>query len=109
MRTATKLHDLLLGFRDDTGAQRCFVVSSDFGTRVEVGRPATLSADELEWGTPSAGSIRESHGDRFRVLSVETAGYSIGAEFESVDATDKARARFEALVHEVEALVAELP
>jgi hypothetical protein len=107
MHAATKLHDLLLAFRDETGAQRCSVVSSDFGTRVEVGRPATLSADELDWGARSS-DTGASRGDQFRTMSAETGGYSIVAEFETVKAADEARSRFGELVRAVTALVSEM-
>jgi hypothetical protein len=106
MQAATKLHDLLRGFRDETGAQLCSVVSSESGTRVDVGRPGTLSADELDWGA-SSNEPGERRGDGFRFLSTETSGYSIEAEFESVRAADRARPRFDQLVRAVLELVAE--
>lgn len=108
MQTATELHNLLLRFRNDTGAQLCSVVSSDFGTRVDVGRPSTLSADELEWGPPSS-TAPGPRGDNFRRLATEIVGYSIAAEFETVDAADKARLKFDELVRKVENLVVEPP
>ncbi len=108
MQTATELHDLLRRFRDETGAELCSVVSSDFGTRVDVGRPATLSADELEWGPPSSRDAGP-RGNNFRRLATKIVGYSISAEFETVDAADKARSKFDDLVRNVESIVVEPP
>ncbi len=79
------------------------MVSSDFGTRVEVGRPTTLSADELDWSTPPASGTGGI--ERYRRLSAETSGYLITADFDSFETTAKARQRFDVLVQDVESLI----
>jgi hypothetical protein len=72
---------------------------------VEVGRPTTLSADELEWDAPGSSDLDRRGGNRFRRLFAETPGYSIAAEFESVEAADNARQEFAELVRKVESLI----
>ncbi len=109
MQTATELHELLLKFRNETGARLCSVVSSDFGTRVDVGGPSTLSADELEWGPPSSRDAGPPRRKDYRRLSTKIVGYSISAEFETVAAADEARSQFDELVRKVENMVVEPP
>lgn len=105
MKTTTPLYELLRRFRDETGAELCSVTSFDFGTRVEVGRPTTLSADQLDWSSPIASDLAEGRIERPRTLTAATAGHTINAEFDSFEATDKARPRFATLVREVERLL----
>jgi len=106
MQTTTLLHELLRSFRDQSGAQACSI-SSDFGTRVEVGRPTTLSADELmalTTSTPTEGGA-DAPAVPSRRLFATVIGYSIAAEFESEEAADKAQPQFEKLVLEIESAV----
>jgi hypothetical protein len=72
---------------------------------VEVGRPTTLNADELEWDVPASSKLDHAAANRFRHLLANTAGYSIIAEFESVDAADKARPQFDQLVRRIASLI----
>src|SRR5258706_5621585 len=105
VQTATQLHELLLEVRDTTGAQICCVSSAESGTREEVGRPTTLSTDELEWGGPRSSRVVPTGEHRFRHLVAETAGYSISVEYESVESADNARPEFEKLVRKLEILL----
>ncbi len=105
MQTTTHLHELLRGFRDETGAQICSVSSPDFGTRVEVGRPTTLSADELAAGATAPSHSGDAPTIRSRRLSATVAGYSVAAEFESEDEAEQAQQKFEELVRKIKSTV----
>jgi hypothetical protein len=95
MQTKTDIHQLLRDFRDLTGAQLCSIVSKR-GTRVDVGRPTTLSAGELA-GQEQGGARRQ--------LTKTTLGYAITVEFESVEACVQAQGPFEDLVGIIEEMV----
>jgi hypothetical protein len=85
-----------------TDAQLCTVVSKR-GTRVYVGRPTTLSAEELAGlGNRDASAVDAVEARR---LTKTITGYAITAEFESKGAADKARGSFEELVDIIEELV----
>jgi hypothetical protein len=101
MQTKTDLHQLLRDFRDLTDAQLCMVVSKR-GARVFVGRPMTLSAEQLagSQGAEHAGDDAEA-----RRLTKSIVGYAVTVEFESQAAADKARGSFEELVDIIEQMV----
>jgi hypothetical protein len=96
MHTTTLLHSLLLRFRDEVGAQTCAVWSLDSGSRVDVGRPSTLTAEELMEGSSAQAEL----GAR-RLEATVPAGYAISADFDSEEAAENARAQFEELVLDV--------
>ena len=102
MQTKTDLHQLLRDFRDMTEAQLC-TIASRRGTRVYVGRPTTLSAEELAGRANGEASGRDSLDARR--LTKTIVGYSIMVEFESPEAADKARGSFDELVDIVEEMV----
>lgn len=102
VQTKTEIHQLLRDFRDMTDAQLCSIVSKR-GARVYVGRPTTLSAEELAGLGNGGGNARDS-GDARR-LTRTTMGYAITVEFESEEAADKARGSFDELVGIIEELV----
>ena len=85
-----------------TEAQLCTIVSKR-GTGVYVGRPTTLSAEELAGRGGGDGAGQKSLDARR--LTKTIVGYAITAEFESADAADKARASFDELVDIVEEMV----
>ncbi len=82
-----------------TDAQLC-TVESKRGTRVYVGRPTTLSAEEL------AGQGSSGDGARTRRLTKNTYSCSVTAEFETAEAAENASGSFEELVDIVAELVA---
>ena len=99
MQTKTEIHQLLRDFRDLTDAQLCTVVAR--GAHVYVGRPTTLSAEELA----GARTAQAEDAVEARRLTKTTIGYSITAEFESEAAAQRARESFEELVGFIEELV----
>lgn len=102
MQKKTEIHQLLRDFRDLTGAQLCSIESKR-GTRVYVGRPTTLSAEEL---------VGRARGDDHAVKSADlrrltktTLGWNVTVEFESAKEAEEARGSFEELVDIIEELV----
>jgi hypothetical protein len=109
MQTTTQLHTLLLRFRNESGALTCSVSSAEFGSRVDVGRPTTLSADDLMSKTSAPGDSAGPGRVSSRFLSASAAGYSVSAEFDSEEAADDARWQFDQLVREITGLVSNPP
>ena len=109
MQTTTRLHTLLRSFRDEAGAQTCAVVSLDAGTRVDVGRPTTLSADNLAAGKPAGIDLLHPERLSSRFLFATAGGYAVAAEFESEEAAENAQWQFDALVHAITMLVSDPP
>jgi hypothetical protein len=105
MHTSTKLHDLLLDFRDDTGARNCAVASLDAGSRVDVGRPSTLTEEDLALGKPAGIDLMNPQSLSERFLFATASGYAVGAEFESEREARDAQSRFDALVGDIKTLV----
>jgi hypothetical protein len=102
MQKKTEIHQLLRDFRDLTGAQLCSIESKR-GTRVYVGRPTTLSAEELVGR--ARGDERQAKAEDLRRLTKTTLGWNITVEFESQQEADQARGSFEDLVDIIEELV----
>lgn len=108
MHTSTKLHDLLRGFRDDTGATTCAVASLDAGSRVDVGRPSTLTAEDLAAGKPAGIDLMNPQSLSRRFLFATASGYAVGAEFETDGDAAKHQTRFDELVQEIQTLVTDV-
>lgn len=108
MQTSTKLHDLLRGFRDDSGAITCAVASLDAGSRVDVGRPATLTEEDLAAGKPAGIDLMNPESLSSRFLFATASGYAVGAEFDSERDAQKAQARFDQLVGDIKTLVTDV-
>jgi hypothetical protein len=106
MQTKTELHQLLRDFRDLTGAELCSLVS-ERGARVYVGRPTTLSAEQL--GGRKRGDKNAGEADDARRLTKTTIGYAITVEFDSEEAANKARGSFEDLVGIIDEMVSNDP
>ena len=93
---------MLRDFRDLTDADNCSLIS-EHGARVFVGRPTTLSADQLAEARAGDANARQE-AERRRLVKAGV-GWVLTVEFESAEAAARARGSFEELVDIIDELV----